>query len=355
MKKTRLVSLIALSFFAIVLSACGSSQTAGSWPGITVDESTNTVYVAFNFHVYAVQADNGTEVWRFPVERDSKFSVFSAPQLSADGQLLFGAYNHVFYSIDPENGTANWTFAGASNRYIGSPVAYAANVYAPNSDHKVYALNADGELQWTFSSDQPQWSQPASDGSALYLSSLDHHLYALDAESGGELWNIDLGGTLVSNPVLNEGSIYIGTLNSEVIALNAASGNVSWRFTSEGWVWGTPTFQDGQIYVGDLDGFLYALDAASGRELWRLDTQGPITGSPLVLNEHIYVINEAGKILSVTLEGEITWTKTLEETKLYGSPVAAGDLIIFGHVGSETLLTALDENGDTVWSFIPAN
>jgi outer membrane protein assembly factor BamB len=362
MKSSRLLPLFALGFFALFLSACGSVGPA-SWPGISVDDSSNTVYVAYNQQLYALQGDNGAERWRFPAKRVSSFSIFAAPELSADGQLLFGGYDHLFYSIDPTSGQENWIFPnpndinssdkGASNRYIASPLKEGESIFAPNSNGILYALSSSGQLLWTFGTDQPMWGQPASDGELVYVTSLDHHLYALNAQSGQQIWGEDLGGTLVGQAVLNEGVLYVGTLNSEVVAIDAANGHVLWRATTDGWVWGSPTYYQGQILVGDLKGKLYALDAASGREVWSLDTQGAITGGPLVGNDHIYVVNEEGKVLSVSLQGKLEWTKTFV-AKLYGSPVAAGDLLMVSEINKDgTIIMALDQNGDLVWSYLP--
>lgn len=353
MKKNRLFVFVALGLIGLVLSAC-SAPTAASWPGITVDEDAGTIYVAYASHVYALDGANGSLDWRYPVERDNKFTVFSPPTLTEDGQLVFGAYDHKLYSVNQASGTLNWTFDGASNRYVGSPSVSDAGVFASNADSNLYALNANGQLQWSFSSEQAQWSKPVEEAGGVFVPSLDHHLYYIDAVTGDELWSADLGGTLISDVAAGDGVGYIGTLNSEVIAVDIATGNIVWRTTTDGWIWGTPTLQDGVLYVGDLEGVLYALEPTNGRELWRLETDGPITGSPLVVNDHVYVINESGHVLSATIDGDITWTKTFE-AKLYGSAVAAGDLIVFGQTNNTTLLIALDQNGNTVWSFVPQN
>jgi outer membrane protein assembly factor BamB len=354
MKKKQALTLVLFALIALILSACGGAPTAASWPGITVDEVIGAVYVAYGQHVYALNAENGSEQWRFPAERQNKFTVFSAPALTEDGQLLFGAYDHIFYSIDAADGSQNWAFEGASNRYIGSPLSTEAGIFVSNADHNLYALDASGDLQWTFSSLQPQWSHPFEYTGAVYVPSLDHHLYSVDAQTGQELWNADLGGTLVSDAVVADEVAFIGTLNSEMLGIDASNGNVLWRTPTEGWVWGTPTLYDGVLYAGDLEGVLYAFEPTNGTELWRVDTEGPITGSPLVVDDHIYIVNEAGRVMSITLDGDVTWTKTFD-AKLYGSAAAAGELILFGQPNNTTLLIALDQNGNTVWSFMPEN
>ena len=66
MKKSR-ITILVVSLLALALSACASVGPA-SWPGITVNEDGSTAYIANNQYVYAVQAANGTEVWRFPAK-----------------------------------------------------------------------------------------------------------------------------------------------------------------------------------------------------------------------------------------------------------------------------------------------
>lgn len=350
-----LTKLFPLALLALLLTACGSAVAAGSWPGILVDEESSTVYVAFNQAVYALQIENGTQRWKFPAENQQNFTTFAPPQLAGDGQLLISGYDQTLYSLNPANGNSNWTFAGATNRYIGSPLIAVGNIYAPNSDNRLYALDANGELQWTFASKQPLWSQPILVDETLVISSMDHNVYGLDPETGEEIWKLEAGGAMVSSPTPGEdGMIYVGTLKQQVLAIDGASGRVEWDYDVPGWVWGSPTYSDGQLFVGDLEGTVVALDAATGRELWSVDTEGAITGEPLVFKDHVYLVNENGQVISLTLDGTIQWTQNIEAS-LYGSPVAAGDLILIGVGTSDSLVVALDENGNTVWTFVPAS
>jgi outer membrane protein assembly factor BamB len=351
----RFSKIIPLLILGLLLTACGSGVGAVSWPGITVDEESGTAYVAYNQAVFALQIENGSQRWKFPAENQANFTTFAAPQFADDGQLLVSGYDHTLYSVDQGNGNPGWTFAGAANRYIGSPLAAGGSIYAPNSDNRLYALDSGGALQWTFASQQPLWSQPLLVDDTLIISSMDHHVYGIDASTGEETWSTDVGGALVSNPTLGEdGVIYVGTLNKQVLAIDSSRGNVLWTYDAPDWVWGSPTYFDGQLYGGDLEGTVFALDAARGNELWNIDTEGAITGGPLVINDHLYVVNENGQVIAFTLDGTIQWTQTIEAA-LYGSPVAAGNLILIGVGTADALVVALDENGDKVWTFVPAS
>lgn len=348
---TRILPVILLG---LLLSACGSAVAAGSWPGISVDREGGSVYVAFGQAVYDLQLDSGSERWHYPTEKQANFTTFAPPQLTADGQLLVSGYDQTIYSLNPANRNVNWKFAGATNRYIGSPLVTSNNIYAPNSDGKLYALDSTGALLWTFAAKQPLWSQPILSGDVLVVSSMDHNVYGLDPQSGDQLWSLETSGAIVNSPTLGEdGTVFVGTLNKEVLAINSANGRTIWNYETPGWVWGSPTYFDGQLFLGDLDGTMVAVDASSGHELWSVDTEGAITGAPLALNDHIYVINENGQVFSFSLDGTIQWTKNIEAA-LYGSPISAGELILVGVGTTDSVVTALDQNGDTVWTFVPA-
>ena len=120
MKYKSYILLFIISILAISLSACVGVQT--DWPGLSADEQ--SAYVAFNNHVYAVNLDDGTQKWRYPVEQDNTKTFFASPALSPDGQLIVGGYDSVLYSLNPETGgPTNWNFPDAENRYIASALA----------------------------------------------------------------------------------------------------------------------------------------------------------------------------------------------------------------------------------------
>ncbi|QYK51731.1 MAG: PQQ-binding-like beta-propeller repeat protein [Anaerolineales bacterium] len=351
MKKNTLLNLAVLSLLSLALSACGTVAPL-SWPGIHVDEANSRVYVAYQNNITALNSQSGASVWAFPTERDNGFTAFAEPALG-DGQLFFGGYNHNFYAVTPANGALEWSFDGAEGQFIASPLVDGERIYASNADHNLYTFDHAGVLLWTFTTTHPQWGKPALGDGVVYISSLNHFLYALDAESGQVLWTLDTGGTLAAGPLLHEGVLYIGSFNSEVLAVDAAGGEVLWRVPTDGWVWGTPAMYEGQLLLGDLSGFLYSLDPASGAQNWTLETGGSITGTPLGLNDSIYVINEAGRVISASLDGAIQWNQDFG-TELYGSAVAAGDLILVGQHNNTTTVIAVNESGSRVWAF-PSN
>ncbi len=112
-------------------------------------------------------------------------------------------------------------------------------VYAPNSDHYLYALDTAGNLEWKFEGVGPNWTKPLADENMVYLASMDHNFYAFDkefshndlvnAEDGSKTllpnakWSIDLGMAVVADPVFNDGVMYVVTIEGRLFAIDVES------------------------------------------------------------------------------------------------------------------------------------
>jgi len=351
--------ILAFFIIAVALSACaGGVTTATSWPGLTVDDQ--YAYVAYQTQVYAVDLLNGSEKWRYPTEADNNITFYADPSLSLDGQLIVGSYDSVLYSLNLETGNQNWTFTDAQNRYIASSLVVEEAIYAPAADENLYALDLNGLQQWIFTSEGESWAQPLTDQNCecLFLPSIDHTVYAIDPQDGSQKWQSpELGGAVVGTPAFGEnGALYVGTFGSKLFALESKDGSIIWEFSTEGWIWSGPTLSDGVLYFGDLDGYFYAVDAEDGTQIWQKTPEqldGEIVGSPLVDNEEIYISSEDGIVYKLDTSGNIIWNKNIGG-KIYTSPKLANDLIIVATIDIDELLVALDRDGNTKWSFIPA-
>lgn len=356
MKRNTLLLIVSLLVSASLLTACAGAIPASSWSGITADQ--DIAYLAQNAHIYAVNIKTQQELWRFPSKAENGLTFFAPPVLTADNQLIAGSYGpggYNLYSLNPANGAQNWTFDQAKNHYIASPLVTEDRIYAPNSDGKLYALDLKGNLQWTFTSEEPLWASPAVNDlcTCLFVPSMDHTLISLDAATGKVRWQTgDLGGAIVSSPTFAEdGTIYVGTFASEVISLSADKGEILWRFQTNGFVWSQPNLVDGVLYFGDSKGTLYAVNT-DGAEVWNLKTAGPIVTTPFVQDETIFITEGTDTVYAYSLDSTSIWQQKLEG-QLQGAVVGSGDRLLVSPLNSQTALFVLTSAGALQWSFVP--
>jgi len=66
-------------------------------------------------------------------------------------------------------------------------------------------------------------------GGYVYVGSLDHKVYCLNAATGAKVWEYETGGDVASSPAVSGGYVYVGSYDNRVYCLNAADGDTgSW-------------------------------------------------------------------------------------------------------------------------------
>ena len=347
-KAIRFLSLIIL--FSFLLSACGSAP-APSWPGITLDG--DKAYLAYS-QVFVVRSSDGILQGKFP-EKAEGTGTYARPAIN-NGLMVVGDYSNNLDAVDMNSLTLNWKFSEAKSRYIASALILEKTILAPNTDGNMYALDIDsGQELWRFEAGSPLWAQPLYDGKTVYLAGLNHTLFALNPDKKGEvIWKADLGGAVVSTPLLDKenGIIYVGTLAKEVMAVNTADGKILWRNEDLGEsIWSAPEIKDQLIYVANSTGTVFALNSANGKIAWQKKLESGITGSGALTPDGIVFITEKGDVVNLGFEkGDIIWSTPTELT-LYGSPISTTDSILIGATHSnDILMISLDFSGKKLWT-----
>jgi outer membrane protein assembly factor BamB len=375
--RTKTFFLIAVIFvLGILLTACGNRSLASTdWPGLTVYNG--KAYLAAGTYVYKVDLATGLEESvtqgdktvsvRFP--SDGKGGPFYAdPAFTSDGQMIIGSANindstHPLFSANGTDLTTKGTFSNqAKDIWLGGALVMNNNVtYVPNSDGGLYSFDLNSKPGPKFvASDSPSgsfWSTPVTDGTSIYISSMDHNIYAIDPANMTQIWTKELDASITASPAIKDGRLYVGTIGGTVYALDAKNGSILWQKKFEGGIADQVTLAGDRLYFGiaaNQTGTIYALKAADGSTVWSFDAGGPVTASPLVKDSMVVFVTETGTVRALDLDATKTlWTQKVD-AKLYSSPVDAGDLILVAPMGKAALmLVAYDVNGAQKWVFAP--
>lgn len=186
-----------------------------------------------------------------------------------------------------------WAFQ-TSDRIVSSPVYQEKVLYFGGDDGNVYAIDADtGHQIWKRPTGGPVPSTPAVTNGTLYAGSYDGKFYALNAQTGAVKWKFATEGerrfeakgihgleprrqtiadqydVFLSSPVVIENAVYFGSGDGNLYALDAGSGDLKWKFKTGDVIHASPAYADGVLYVGSWDSYFYAVDAATGKEKWR--------------------------------------------------------------------------------------
>lgn len=366
-RKLLLISLVLLG--AVLLSACGGAVRGTTWAGLAADDT--TAYLADVSLVYGINLNDGREAWRFSDKDDGKAQFYSAPVLTADGLVIVGSAGgeHILYALDPRDLIADgdfrspaveWTFSGAGGPWVAAPLVVENMLFAPNGDGNLYVFDlSDGQSQ-----KQPVrvvelggrlWAQPVTDGERVYITSLDHSVYAVDVETYEVVWHEDVSAAVPGSPAIGpDGMLYVGSLASQLVRFDPATGRHGSVLDAEYWIWSTPTLDGSVLYFGDLKGNFYSFDTSSGALNWSIQPDGAITADAILQNDHLLLATESGNIYAIDRDGKTLWFEEVGG-KIYTTPVTAGDLILVAPLETDFYLAALDSDGRRVWTFPAEN
>ena len=370
MKSKNIVFVLVVALAAVLLSGCTGQGLTNSWPGLASDGE--TVYLASGQFLYAINLEDGKEIWRYPAKSTNSLQFIAQPVLAPDGTIIIGSAgsDHRLVALDPSQLLSSetvrtpaekWIFTQARSSWVAGALILDNKVFAPNSDGILYVLDlqdgSSGSALQRINLGGALWAQPSTDGNLVYVASLDHYLYAIDPNTYEFAWPaINLGGAAPGTPLVGpDGNVYVGSFDSAVLKVDPATGADTLLTSTQGWVWSGPVSDGQSIYFGDLEGNLFAVDADSGNQSWSIQPDGPVVGSPLVISENIIFATESGTVYAVDSAGAIVWQRQVGG-QIYTSPVAGTDKIIVAPMQAEFSLAVLDTtSGNQAWTFTPEN
>ncbi len=113
-----------------------------------------------------------------------------------------------------------WFFRESDGEFVTTPVVAWGRVYAASLSGSLFALDQDtGEEVWEFQAQDSFEASPSVVGDVLFAGDSGGRLYAIDAITGSRRWDVDLGSGITSTPVFAERLLYVTTRDGILYAL----------------------------------------------------------------------------------------------------------------------------------------
>ena len=234
----------------------------------------STLYIGSDDgYLYALNR-TGTLIWRF----QTGGAVFSSPTVGDDGTIYVGSNDNYLYAINPD-GTQKWSYLTGDNVFSTPALNHSGIVYIGSNDGQLYAITPEGNTEWiTFLGG---WVCPPAIGpdNTIYVGAGDINwtsltqsagqFYALEPQNGAIKWQAALN--IFSRAAIgSDGTVYTASTNGNIYALNPDTGEEIWRYSTDGPIISCPkVLRDGTdtIIIGSDDKKLYAL-TSNGILLW---------------------------------------------------------------------------------------
>ncbi|MBO9492675.1 outer membrane protein assembly factor BamB [Thalassotalea sp. G20_0] len=187
--------------------------------------------------------------------------------------------------------------------------------------------------------------KPALDGDKVFVSGAEGTVFALERDTGKEVWKKKLNTRVGGGVSAAAGMVLLGTLDGEVIALNQENGDELWRERVSSEILSAPVTDGFYVAVQSIDDRLTVLDAESGQYLWRQEALQPAltlrgSAAPLIFSEAVFAGFASGEAKAFRLKnGAPLWSSRVAAPKgstelermvdIKGAPLILGDSIFF--------------------------
>ncbi len=188
-------------------------------------------------------------------------------------------------------------------------------------------------------------ASPVVAGGRIYAMDAANKVTALDAQTGGKLWNYKI--TVVNKGKTRKGSISLIDRVRDPLTFGEKGGK------DKEAVGGGIAVADGRLYVTSGYGVVAALDAQTGNEIWKTRTRTPIHSAPTVAGGRLFAVSDDNELFAVdTQTGAVLWTyqAIIETARMLTSPSPAViDDVVIAPFSSGEIVALKAQNGGVLW------
>jgi outer membrane protein assembly factor BamB len=183
----------------------------------------------------------------------------------------------------------------------------------------------------------------------LYFGANDHNFYAVDIETGREVWRYKTKGpvSIWGFPLIYRDGVIFTCYDNNVYYVSLDGKRTIWRFQAKDIVATTPCLHDGVAYFGSKDNNFYAISLESGRLLWKTPLNSEIAGSPAIHDNSLYFGSRSG-LYKISLTGKVIWKFPLK-ADVDGKPAIHNNVLFFG--ATDNNVYAVSTSGKLIWRF----
>ena len=291
----------------------------------TLDTSSPTVRST----LFALEPQTGAVQWQRSIDGG-----LHGPPVVVAGQLIVPVslgdpgFCHPggVYAFDETTGDPGlyWRTGGNVTQDGGavwSPVSYDGKriyfgtgntcVDSPATANAVVGLSTSLALRWSVQTGSPMSDDDVgggvvSNGNDVYVNSKNGSTYAIDASTGGVVWQRALGAP----------DLY-GSYGTPAVVGSTLVTSIGFRYNPYG------TYPTGTQF-----GSLQGLDRSTGAERWKVDAVAPFMNPPAISGSIAFIAIDANMTALDVQSGKILWSSAIESLSRSQAVVVNGEVLI---------------------------
>ncbi len=260
-----------------------------------------------NGNLYAVSVETGKEIWNYPLRNP----VSSKPTVSGN-DLFIVTSDDSLVCLESSTGKWQWSYrrrnvSGPTIHGASKPLVVGDSIWVGFADGALVSLTRkEGKVLWEkqlntgnrFASVNAEFLLK---GQRVFVPAYDGAFYVLDTKNGSTVWAKDgLGGS--KKVALEDHVLYVSSSNGYVYALDENSGKELWKFELDSGIASDVSVLAKHVVFSSSSEYLYGLDKMTGKLVYRYHVgfgsgfSGGIAMDPT--KTWIYALSRGGNLMS---------------------------------------------------------
>lgn len=309
---------------------------------VVVDKA---IYVNVGQRAYAINAETGSTIWRFPSGDPLQNAVFRSQPIVVGDTLVSRSSSMALYGINRYTGQGLWQ-RRSSKPIVSDLAACGDNFVAQTSESLLQLYSAD--------TGEEVWSEPlkiangisgkiACSDSNIYVFTQTAELMCIKAASKKILWNKKLAVLNADAKPVIAGDYVFFNSGSFVVCFNASTGSLRWQRDLGVVLQLWPSVSGDGICVLGRDGQMFSLDILGRMRVKKpIDLLGISDVVPTPAGDNYVAVTKAGVVELVNgRTGQTSWNYLIHPSNpnratgplvvgvpAAGEPVVVGDSLV---------------------------
>jgi outer membrane protein assembly factor BamB len=205
--------------------------------------------------VYAIDFQSGKTLWLYDAGFPDGLTVQGgAKPIIYDNKVVFGIASGELLAVNAATGKLVWRYnpAYTDSRFhdvVGEIVMVKTSLLVSRYDGFVAAIDlGSNERRVIWQETLPGITTSSYRNNRFYVAAQNGDVYAFDAQSGKKLWR-QVTGVPLSTLTVGETTLFVTGNNGEVFALETASGDMRWHDDLGGEILSQPVLDENKLYI----------------------------------------------------------------------------------------------------------
>ena len=260
----------------------------------------------------------------------------------------------------PDNPMLLWSFK--SDAYTkSSPVVYQQVAYWSDRRGRVFGVNIEGQQVFDYAMETAVEATPMVHDSVLYVGRIDGNLVAISLTKQEILWHFETMGQITASPnrmrFNGQETVIIGSYDNYLYCIDSKNGEEINRYESGYYINGAVAQHDNYVVFGGCDGWFRVIDCISGVQTDSLELETYIPASPAIHNNRCYIADHSGNVYEIKLEqGKIASSQKIltsqDEKNAFVSVPAVSDKMVYIVSGDRNVYAINRKDGSIAWKYL---